>query len=139
MSSRAEADMTNRRSTVIIAGIGAALALLSACAPQVTVTPLGAERVYPATPDSVQISLYTVTKPECPFEEIAAITAERKYTDRRTPTYSRRSGRKRARSALTRSSGTCRVPVAATASGAGADIPVRSGTAIRFRSADCMK
>src|ERR1051325_6078435 len=41
-----------------------------------TVTPLGSERTYPATPDSAQIPLYATSKPECAYDEVAAITVE---------------------------------------------------------------
>jgi hypothetical protein len=54
-----------------------AAVLLAACypAPTVTITPLGNAKDHAATPDSVQIPLFTV-KPDCPFEEIASITTE---------------------------------------------------------------
>ena len=50
--------------------------LLAACfPPTVTVTPLGSGQTYPATPDSVEIALFT-TGPECAYSEIASLTAE---------------------------------------------------------------
>jgi len=49
----------------------------SACvAPTVTTTLLGAERTYPSTPDTTSIPLYTVTKPQCPYDEIALVSVE---------------------------------------------------------------
>jgi hypothetical protein len=59
-----------------VAALVVVAAFVAACAPRVTLTPLGAERVYPPTPDSVAIPLYASTTPACPYEEIAALTVE---------------------------------------------------------------
>jgi hypothetical protein len=49
------------------------LLLLTACAPMVTSTPIGA--TYPAKPDDAQVLLFSVRTPECSYEEIALVTA----------------------------------------------------------------
>jgi len=64
------------RSRLGVAALAVLVAVVAACAPRVTLTPLGAERVYPPTPDSVAIPLYASTKPACPYDEIAALTVE---------------------------------------------------------------
>ena len=66
--------MQNSRCLIIGMLICGGVSACSLVAPVVTITPLGAERTYPATPDSVSIPLYTVSKPECPYDEIAVIT-----------------------------------------------------------------
>lgn len=116
------------------------LAVIVGCAPQVTLTPLGAEKAYPPTPDSVAIALYATTKPECPYDEIAAITAEG------TPARSEEAEVLSALKTKARAIGAHAIVgytqsnrAASTAGGESRDVHVRSGTAIRFRSDDCMK
>jgi hypothetical protein len=107
----------------------AANAVLLSCAPTVTVTPLGSERTYPPTPDTASIPLYSTVKPACPYDEIAAITAEGIKPDNVVLAALRAKARALGGQAITgytqqqREDGTS----------------VRSGTAIRFRSADCTK
>lgn len=110
---------------------------ISAChsPPSVTTTPLGAEKSYPATPDSVPIVLYTVTKPECPYEEIAALTAE---GDEGSETAIVAALRQKARQ-LGGHAIIGYTQAKRSSSKQVLDISVRSGTAVRFRSADCMK
>ena len=104
------------------------------CAPTVTVTPLGAGRTYPATPDTVTIPLYSVQKPECPYDEIAAITAEGNRTGDVVLAALRDKARTIGGQAIVGYSQSTRV------GGDGkSELTVRSGTAIRFRSAECMK
>jgi hypothetical protein len=117
----------------------ASLAVAVACAPRVTVTPLGAERTYPPTPDSVAISLYATTTPECPYDEVAAVTAEGQGL------LSSESEVLAALKAKARAIGGHAIvgyTQSTRATGGGSqtyDVPVRSGTAIRFRSAECTK
>ncbi|HEU5186314.1 MAG TPA: hypothetical protein VFU01_17195 [Gemmatimonadaceae bacterium] len=125
----------------VVSGIGAvSFAVLLACGPpQVTLTPLGAGVVYPATPDSVAIPLYATTKPECPYDEIAAITAEGHIAhsvESEVLAALRAKARAVGGHAIVGYTQSSRV---ATSGSLSTDIHVRSGTAIRFRSADCMK
>ena len=105
---------------------------VAACAPTVTVTPLGVGHTYPATPDNVMIPLYSVAKPECPYDEIAAITAEGNRPKDVELAALRDKARALGAQAIVGYSQSMRT------SGK-AELNVRSGTAIRFRSADCMK
>ena len=131
--------MRNRR-THAGSGIAAAsLAVVISCAPQVTLTPLGAERTYPPTPDSAAISLYATTKPECPYDEIAAITAEGQvYRSVEAEVLSALKAKARAVGAHAIIGYTQSSRQSSIGSGSH-DLHVRSGTAVRFRSADCMK
>ena len=132
--------MRNSRSNASFGIAVVSFAVVVGCAPQVTLTPLGAEPAYPATPDSVAIPLYATTKPECPYDEIAAITVEGSVN---------RSVEAEVLSALkakARAIGAHAIigymqssRQSSTGLGKGRDIHVRSGTAIRFRSSDCMK
>lgn len=130
-----EATMTtDRRYT----GVGSALVAfvyLTGCAPQVTLTPLGDGGTYPATPESAPIPLYATTAPECPYDEIAAITAEG-------------TGEAKVLSALVSTArgigahailGYKQGNRAASAGSSTTDVHVRGGTAIRFRSVDCTR
>ena len=109
-----------------------ALAFASACAPQVTVTPLGDQRTYSPTPDSVAIPLYATTKPDCPYDEIAAITAE--GADE-SAVLSALIARARAVGAHAIFGYTQSTRMMSK----NTDGYVRGGTAIRYRSTDCMK
>jgi hypothetical protein len=129
----------NIRSRLSLGIAVAAFAIAIACAPSVTLTPLGTQQVYQATPDSVAIPLYATTKPECPYDEIAAITAEGTIN---------RSVEAEVLSALIAKAravgahaiiGYTQSSRAASGLSSTSDVHVRSGTAIRFRSADCMK
>jgi hypothetical protein len=132
--------MTNSRSQASFGIAVVSLAVVIGCAPQVTLTPVGAERVYPATPDSVAIPLYATTKPECPYDEIAAITAEgRVYRSVDAEVLAALKAKARAVGAHAIIGYAQNSRATGTASGESTDIHVRSGTAIRFRSADCMK
>lgn len=116
------------------------LAVVIACAPQVTLTPLGAERTYPATPDSVAVPLYATTTPECPYDEIGAITSEgRVYRSVEAEVLEALKAKARAIGGQAIVGYTQSTRATGTASGETTDIHVRSGTAIRFRSPDCMK
>jgi hypothetical protein len=115
------------------------LAAAMACPPNVTVTPLGDQRTYPPTPDSVAIPLFATTKPECPYDEIAAITAEGQTV---------RSVEGEVLSALIAKAravgahaivGYTQSTRAASGVSETTDVHVRSGTAIRYRSTECMK
>jgi len=124
----------------VVPGIGAvSLAVLLACAPKVSLTPLGTGAVYPATPDSVAIPLYATTKPECPYDEIAAITAEGttvRSVDAEVLSALKAKARAVGGHAIVGYTQSSRL---ASSGSVSTDIHVRSGTAIRFRSADCMK
>jgi hypothetical protein len=109
-----------------------ALAFASACAPQVTVTPLGDQRIYPPTADGVPIPLYATTTPECAYDEIAAITAE---GDDEAAVLSALIARARAVGAHAILGYTQSTRMVSESSNA----YVRGGTAIRYRSTDCMK
>jgi len=101
---------------------------LIACAPVVTVTPLGAERTYSPTPDSVKVPLYSVAKPECPYDEIAAISAQGSTTSKVLPAL-----RSKARAL----GGEAIIGYTRSRHESGDD--VESGTAIHFRSRDCAR
>jgi hypothetical protein len=109
-------------------------ALLAACTPTVTITPVGPERTYPATPDSVAIPLYTITKPECAYEELAAITAEGGLSEDALVPALRAKARAIGGQAIIGYTQSHR-----STGDSSSDISVRSGTAIRFRSDDCRK
>lgn len=111
-----------------------ALATLIACAPTITTTPVGPERTYPPTPDSVAIPLYTVSKPECPYEELAAITAEGGLSEAALVPALRAKARAIGGQAIIGYTQSHR-----STGDSSTDISVRSGTAIRFRSDDCRK
>jgi hypothetical protein len=112
--------------------VSLAVGATSACAPTVTITPLGAERTYPAAPDTATLPLYSVAKPECPYDEIALITAE---------------GQKSADDILAALRAKARAVggqaiigyAESTRAAAGVSWSVRTGTAIHFRSTDCTK
>ena len=129
-----------KRRTRVVFGIGAvSFAVLLACAPKVSLTPLGAGAVYPATPDSIAIPLYATTKPECPYDEIAAITAEGttvRSVDAEVLSALKAKARAVGGHAIVGYTQSSRL---ASSGSVSTDIHVRSGTAIRFRSADCMK
>lgn len=110
------------------------LAVLAGCAPQVTITALGAERTYSPTPDSVAIPLYTITKPECPYDELVALTAEGGASEAALLPAIRTKARAIGGQAIIAYTQSHRA-----SGGESADVSVRTGTAIRFRSADCMK
>ena len=132
--------MTSRRGHVIAGVAGVSLAVAIACAPNVTLTPLGTERTYPATPDSVAIPLYATTKPECPYDEIGAITVEgRVYRSVEAEVLEALKAKARAIGGQAIVGYTQSTRATGTAAGESTDIHVRSGTAIRFRSPDCMK
>ena len=99
----------------------------SACAPTVTTTLLGAERTYPSTPDTITIPLYTVTKPQCPFDEIALVAVERGAAPSATANIA--ALRNKARTLGGQAIIGYEQHTGETA----------RGTAIRFRSTDCMK
>jgi hypothetical protein len=104
-----------------------AVSSMSACAPSVTVTPLGAERTYPATSDTARIPLYSVARPECPYDEIALIRAEGASKPSAAVILGALRSKARALGAHAIIGYTQRTYEWAT------------GTAIRFRSPDCMK
>ena len=114
--------------SVFIAALVAGAA--SACAPQATIaiTPLGAERTYPPTPDSATIPLYAVAKPECPYDEIALITAQGVDSGDAILAILRSKARAVGAQAIL---GYMQSERGATS--------MRSGSAIHFRSTDCMK
>lgn len=115
------------------------LAVALGCAPNVTLTPLGSEQGYPPTPDSVSIPLYATTKPECPYDEIAAITTEgRVYHSDEKEVLQALIAKARAVGAHAIVGYTQSTRAASAGSDTG-DIHVRNGTAIRFRNPDCMK
>jgi hypothetical protein len=133
-----EATMKTSR---VLAGCGIAvlLAVVPGCAPRITITPLGAEGPYPATSDSVAIPLFATTKPECPYTEIAAITSEgRVYRSVEDEVLTALIAKARAVGAHA-IVGYTQGSRAASAGSETSDVDVRSGTAIRFRSPDCMK
>jgi hypothetical protein len=116
--------LVNRRSLFIVALLAGAGA---ACAPQVTITPLGAERTYTAVADSAKIPLYSAAKPECPYDEIALVRVE--------------GGSNPSADLLV---ATLRSKARVLGGQAIVGYTQRSyewasGTAIRFRSRDCMK
>ncbi|MDQ4080195.1 MAG: hypothetical protein M3125_05495 [Gemmatimonadota bacterium] len=116
-----------------------ALAVALGCAPNVTLTPLGTEQAYPPTPESVSIPLYATTKPECPYDEIAAITAEgRVYHSDEKEVLEALIAKARAVGAHAIVGYTQGTRAASAGSETG-DVHVRNGTAIRFRNPDCMK
>jgi hypothetical protein len=118
----------------------AAVATLIACTslrPTVTVTPVGSERTYPATPDSAAIPLYTITTLGCPYDEIAALTAEgRVGSSSEAEILSLLKAKARAIGAHAIIGYTQSTRHGTELEG---DIRVRNGTAIRFRSAECTK
>lgn len=130
------------RARLCRAGISLVLAIGCMPAPTrpvVMVTPLGTERTYPPTPDGVAIPLYAAAKPECPFDEIAALTAEGlriRSVEAEVLAALRAKARSIGAHAIIEYSQGMRHSSNAMESD---DIHVRSGTAIRFRSADCMK
>jgi hypothetical protein len=101
----------------------------------VIATPLGSERTYPATPDSTTIPLYTTTKLECAYDEIAALTAEGSValSDAKVLDGLRAKARAVGAHAIIGYSQSTRQSTELEG-----EIRVRNGTAIRFRSADCM-
>ena len=115
-------------------------AAMAACAPRVTLTPLGTERVYPPTPDSVAIPLYASTKPECPFEEIAALTVEGAgalSSDVDVLDALRAKARAVGAQAIIGYSQANRSSTDHDPSMLPGKVRVRNGTAIRFRSSTC--
>jgi hypothetical protein len=122
--------------------IGVALAcvvvLVGCVRPGVNViaTPLGSERTYPATPDSTTIPLYTTTKLECAYDEIAALTAEGSValSDAKVLEGLRAKARAVGAHAIIGYSQSIRQSTELEG-----EIRVRNGTAVRFRSTDCMK
>ena len=126
--------MTNLHARTRIGVLTLATTIACMPSPDITVTPLGAERSYPATPDSVAIPLYTVTKPECPYEELAALTAEGGRSDEALLAALRQRARAVGGQAIIGYTQGVR------ASNIGShDVSVRTGTAIRFRSSDCTR
>ena len=132
--------MNGYRYRASIAVVMAFMTTLVACIrPKVvvTATPVGDERTYAATPDSLTIPLYTTTKLECAYDEIAALTAEG-YAGLRSNAEVIAALRTKARAigahAIIAYSQSTR-----HGSELESEILVRNGTAIRFRSADCMK
>ncbi|HKW46591.1 MAG TPA: hypothetical protein VJN70_04070 [Gemmatimonadaceae bacterium] len=117
----------NWKSLIVVA---MSLAAATGCAPppELIITPLGAERTYPATPDNVKIPLYATRQPECPYDEIAAITAEGLQSDEEMLATLKSKARTLGADAIV-----------GYAQGIRASVRVRSGTAIRFRSTDCTK
>jgi hypothetical protein len=104
---------------------------MSACSlpPAITTTPLATERTYPPTPSTAAIPLYAVAKPECPFDEIALITAEAQGSGDAVLASLRDKAREIGGQAI----------IGYTQSERRGSDQTRSGTAIRFRSADCTK
>jgi hypothetical protein len=127
-----EATVKERRSQNSLGLTLIALAFASACAPQVTVTPLGDQRTYPPTPDSVAIPLHAITKPECPYDEIAAITTEGADEGAVLSALIARARAVGAHAILGYTQSTRMISQ-------NTDGYVRGGTAIRYRSPDCMK
>jgi hypothetical protein len=120
--------MMQRLLRLLVVSMLPAAGMLACMRPQVIATPLGAEQIYPATPDTVIVPLYSTAKPECPYDEIAAITAE---WDRSHDVLG--ALRQKARAV----GGQAIVGYMQSERPDGNS--VRSGTAIRFRSASCMK
>jgi hypothetical protein len=119
----------------------AVVAVVTACAPRVTLTPLGAGRVYPPTPDSVAIPLYASTTPSCPFEEIAALTVEGAgmlTSDAGVLDALRAKARAVGGQAIIGYSQANRSASDHDPSMPPGKVRVRNGTAIRFRSPACM-
>ena len=108
------------------------LAVAAACAPAVTLTPLGDQGTYPATPDSVAVPLYATTRPECPYDEIAAITVEDAKEDKALSALIAKARAVGAHAILGYNQSTRSV-------GEISSTYVRSGTAIRYRSTECMR
>jgi hypothetical protein len=103
-------------------------AAISACAPPIiTVTPVGAERTYPPTADSVAIPIYSVAKPDCPFDEIAVVSAEGTTSDEALAAL-RKNVRAVGGQAIL---GYTQLDRGSTS--------VRTGTAVRFQSPGCAK
>jgi hypothetical protein len=127
--------------TLTIIGIAAAslTAVIACTRPRVTVTvtPVGSERTYPATPDNAAIPLYTLTKLECPYDEIAALTAEALldvFSDAKVLSALRAKAREIGAHAIVGYTQSTR-----RGTDLEGEIRVRNGTAIRFRSGECMK
>ena len=121
--------------TLVVVGV-----VVTACAPRVTMTPLGAERVYPPTPDSVAIPLYASTKPACPYEEIAALTVEGAgalSSDADVLGVLRAKARAVGAQAIIGYSQGNRSATDHDPSMPPGKVRVRNGTAIRFRSSAC--
>jgi hypothetical protein len=123
---------------VIAATLVTSLAVALGCGPpQVTFTPLGTGRTFPPTPDSVAIPLFATAKPECPYDEIAAITIEGHGHHSEAEVLEALIAKARTVGAHAIAGFT--QSTRADAGSVTTDVHVRSGTAIRFRSADCMK
>ena len=129
-----------RAVVAVVAVVAVAVVAGTACAPRVTLTPLGAGRVYPPTPDSVAIPLYAWTTPACPFEELAALTVEG------AGLLTSDAGVLEALRAKARAVGAQAIVGYSQASRSASDhdpsmppgkVRVRNGTAIRFRSSTC--
>jgi hypothetical protein len=108
------------------------LAVAISCAPTVMLTPLGDQRTYPPTADTVAIPLYATTKPECPYDEIAAITAEGGEEAAVLSALIEKARAVGAHAILGYTQSERMVSQ-------NMDTHVRGGTAIRYRSTDCMK
>jgi hypothetical protein len=122
---------------IAVAAVATLLACTSLRPTVVMVTPVGSERTYPATPDSAAIPLYTITTLGCPYDEIAALTAEgRVDSSSEAEILSLLKAKARAIGAHAIIGYTQSTRHGTELEG---DIRVRNGTAIRFRSAECTK
>lgn len=131
-----EADMKPTSMRLIAVALFAAA--LGCGPPNVTLTPLGAERTFPPTADSIAIPLFATTKPECPYDEIAAIMTEGQPHNSEAEVLQALIAKARAVGAHAIVGFTQGIRAASGGSET-SDIHVRSGTAIHFRSPDCMK
>jgi hypothetical protein len=129
----------NRTLASVVIGMASITTLIACTRPgvTVTVTPLGSERTYPATTDSTAIPLYTISRPECTYDEIAALTAEGQVeSSSDAEVLSALRTKARAIGAHAIVGYTQGVRQGTELEG---QIRVRNGTAVRFRSPDCMK
>jgi len=122
------------RANLVIASL--TLCAVGCALPTVTVTPLGAGARYGATPDNVPIPLFATLRPECAYDELATITAEGPMEDKVLPALIAEARAMGAHAIVGYTQGT---RAGSSSSGSSSDVHVRNGTAVRFRSADCMK
>lgn len=123
----------------IAAAIATSLAVVLGCGPpQVTLTPLGTGRTFPPTPERAAIPLLATARPECPYDEIAAITIEGRSHHSEAEVLEALIAKARTVGAHA-IVGFTQSTRAASGVSETSDVHVRSGTAIRFRSHDCMK
>lgn len=115
------------------------LTILAGCsavnAPDITVTPLGAGRQYPAIADSVPIPLHAAASVACPYEELAALTVEGPAETRVHAALIATARSLGAHAILGYTQSRREMTIGTIAQ----DRHVRSGTAVRFTSTECMR